>query len=160
MLVDDVARRGEAWASHHTISLFNSFTIITQTTTKNPKKLKAETEGEEKINASYQGLYKQTVDILKGLGVEPVPTVGTPFDPALHDAIAREASDDVADGTVLTEFRKGFELKGTLIRPAMVKVSYTDAPAEASAAETVEEGGGGGGGGVTDEDGGAAAAAE
>ena len=123
-------------------------------THKKTPQLKAETEGEEKINASYQGLYKQTVDILKGLGVEPVPTVGAPFDPALHDAIAREASDDVADGTVLTEFRKGFELKGALIRPAMVKVSYTDAPAEAAAAETVEEGG------VTTEEDEAAAAAE
>ena len=68
--------------------------------------LKVETEGEERINASYQGLYKQTVDILKGLGVEPVPTVGTPFDPELHDAIAREASDDVADGTVLVSVER------------------------------------------------------
>ena len=55
---------------------------------------------------------------------------------------------------MLTEFRKGFELKGALIRPAMVKVSYTDAPAEAAAAETVEEGG------VTTEEDEAAAAAE
>ena len=37
--------------------------------------VKAETDGEAKINNSYQGLYKQMVDILKGLGVEPVSTV-------------------------------------------------------------------------------------
>ena len=38
----------------------------------------------------------------------------------------REASEDVPDGTVLEEFRKGFTLGGKLLRPAMVKVSYSD----------------------------------
>lgn len=70
-----------------------------------------------------QGLYKQMVDILKGLGVDAVPTVGSPFDPALHDAIMREPNDEVADGTVLQEFRKGFRMGERLLRPAMVKVS-------------------------------------
>ncbi|GBG00499.1 nucleotide release factor, partial [Raphidocelis subcapitata] len=37
--------------------------------------VKAETEGEQKINNSYQGLYKQMVEILRGLSVEPVATV-------------------------------------------------------------------------------------
>ncbi|KAI8466442.1 MAG: GrpE-domain-containing protein [Monoraphidium minutum] len=101
--------------------------------------VKTETEGEAKIQASYQGLYKQMVDILKGLGVDPVPTVGTPFDPNFHEAIAREANDDVPDGTVLQEFRKGFAMGERLLRPAMVQVSFTDKPAEVAAAETVEE---------------------
>jgi molecular chaperone GrpE len=39
----------------------------------------------------------------------------------------REASDQVPDGTVLEEFRKGFTLGDRLLRPAMVKVSYNDA---------------------------------
>ena len=46
----------------------------------------------------------------------------------------REASEDVPDGTVLEEFRKGFTLGGKLLRPAMVKVSYSDGPAAAPAA--------------------------
>lgn len=92
-----------------------------------------ETEGEEKINNSYQGLYKQMVDILKALGVEPVDTVGAAFDPELHEAIMREPNDDVPDGTVLLEFRKGFRMGERLLRPAMVKVSFTDSP---SAADT------------------------
>lgn len=101
--------------------------------------VKAETEGEIKINNSYQGLYKQMVDIMRQLGLEAVPTVDTPFDPNMHEAIMREANDDVADGTVLMEFRKGFKMQDRLLRPAMVKVSYTDAPSEATAAETEEE---------------------
>lgn len=43
--------------------------------------IKVETEGEEKINNSYQSIYKQFIEILNSLGVEPVETVGTPFDP-------------------------------------------------------------------------------
>lgn len=43
--------------------------------------IKAETEGEEKINNSYQSIYKQFMEILTSLGVEAVQTVGHPFDP-------------------------------------------------------------------------------
>ena len=35
----------------------------------------------------------------------------------------RAPSDDVPDGTVLQEFRKGFRIGSTLLRPAMVQVS-------------------------------------
>eukprot|EP00877_Chromochloris_zofingiensis_P009546 jgi/Chrzof1/4845/Cz15g01110.t1 len=101
--------------------------------------VKAESEAEQKINNSYQGLYKQMVDILKGLGVDAVPTVGSPFDPALHDAIMREPNDEVADGTVLQEFRKGFRMGERLLRPAMVKVSFTDSPSMAQSADTDSE---------------------
>lgn len=53
------------------------------------QQLKPATEGEEKINASYQGLYRQMVDIFRKLGVEAVETVGAEFDPNLHEAIMR-----------------------------------------------------------------------
>lgn len=43
--------------------------------------LKLETEGEEKINNSYQSIYKQFTEILGSLGVEPVEPVGSTFDP-------------------------------------------------------------------------------
>jgi len=94
--------------------------------------VKAETEGELKINNSYQGLYKQFVDFLRNLGVEAVPTVGTPFDPNFHEAIMREPSSEFGDGIVSMEFRKGFKLGDKLLRPAMVKVSDGDGSAPAS----------------------------
>ena len=46
------------------------------------------------------------VELFRGMGLEATPGVGAPFDPNLHDAIMREESDDVADGTILEEFRK------------------------------------------------------
>ncbi|KAJ6930533.1 hypothetical protein NC652_014150 [Populus alba x Populus x berolinensis] len=52
-----------------------------------------------------------------------VPTVGKPFDPSLHEAIAREESPEYKEGIIIQEFRRGFLLGNRLIRPAMVKVS-------------------------------------
>lgn len=97
------------------IPLIDNFELAKQS-------VKTETEGEEKIAAAYQGLYKQMVDIFKSLGVEAAPGVGSPFDPMVHDAIMREPNDDYPDGTVIQEFRKGFLLGSKLLRPAMVKV--------------------------------------
>lgn len=86
-----------------------------------------------------QGLYKQMVDIMKGLGVDAVETVGAPFNPELHEAIMREPNDEVPDDTVIMEFRKGFRMGDRLLRPAMVKVSFKEAAAEASTADTDSE---------------------
>jgi hypothetical protein len=44
----------------------------------------------------------------------------------VHDAIMREPNEDVPDGTVLQEFRKGFAIGDKLLRPAMVKVCGAD----------------------------------
>ncbi|OVA13771.1 GrpE nucleotide exchange factor [Macleaya cordata] len=92
--------------------------------------IKAETEAEEKINNSYQSIYKQFVEILGSLGVVPVETVGNPFDPLLHEAIMREDSEEFEEGIILQEFRKGFKLGERLLRPAMVKVSAGPGPAK------------------------------
>ncbi|KAI7840150.1 hypothetical protein COHA_005933 [Chlorella ohadii] len=96
------------------------------------QQLKLETEGEKRVDAAYQGLYKQMVELFRGLGLEATPGVGSPFDPNLHDGVMRELNNDVPDGTVLEEFRKGFMFGEKLLRPAMVKVSYSDAPAAAA----------------------------
>jgi len=49
--------------------------------------IKTETEGEQKIDNSYQGIYKQFVEIMKALGVVAVDTVGKEFDPKVHQLI-------------------------------------------------------------------------
>ena len=70
-----------------------------------------------------QGVYKQMVEAFRSLGVEAVPGPGNLFDPEVHEAIMREENDDVPDGTVLKEFRRGFKLGNQLLRAAMVQVS-------------------------------------
>ncbi|CAK9219142.1 unnamed protein product [Sphagnum jensenii] len=94
--------------------------------------IKTETEGEQKIDNSYQGIYKQFVEIMKALGVVAVDTVGKEFDPKVHEAIMREESTVYAEGVVIEEFRRGFLIGDRLIRPAMVKVSAGPGPSSDS----------------------------
>ncbi|KAH9616669.1 hypothetical protein KSS87_004445 [Heliosperma pusillum] len=82
-----------------------------------------ETAREKQIDTSYQGIYKQFVEIMRSLRVSIIATVGKPFDPSLHEAIAREDSEEYKEGIVSQELRRGFILGDRLLRPAMVKVS-------------------------------------
>lgn len=60
---------------------------------------------------------------LKKHNIEPVPSVGHPFDPAIHDALQQIDSPDHAPGAVIREFEKGFKLGDRLLRPARVIVA-------------------------------------
>ncbi|KAI3894696.1 hypothetical protein MKX03_031626 [Papaver bracteatum] len=119
-----------------------SFLSVMDNFERAKSQIKAETEGEEKINNSYQSIYKQFLEILGSLGVVSVETVGHPFDPLLHEAIMREDSEEFEDGIILQEFRKGFKLGDRLLRPSMVKVSAGPGPAKTkdpAAAPTEDE---------------------
>jgi molecular chaperone GrpE len=65
---------------------------------------------------------------LERLGVTPVPTVGEPFDPALHEAVTGEESDEVERDTVVAEIQPGYRLHDRLIRPALVRVAHPRRP--------------------------------
>ena len=57
-------------------------------------------------------------------GVIPIDNPeGKVFDPSRHHAIAAVEKDDVPDGTVIEEIRKGYLMRGKVIRPTIVKVA-------------------------------------
>lgn len=60
---------------------------------------------------------------LEKLGLEPIVSEGEKFDPNLHHAVSKAESAEHADDTVLEEYQKGYNFKGRVLRPAMVKVS-------------------------------------
>ncbi len=62
-------------------------------------------------------------EALKKAGLEPIESAGKPFDPNLHQAVDRVQSDELPDQTVLEEYQSGYNFKGKLLRPAMVKVA-------------------------------------
>jgi molecular chaperone GrpE len=66
---------------------------------------------------------KQLNDLLFENGLEPIEAEGKAFDPNWHEAIAHEPSDQVSEGTVLRQVRRGYRLKDRLLRPAKVVVS-------------------------------------
>jgi molecular chaperone GrpE len=71
-------------------------------------------------------IYNRFFDALKRQGLEPVEAAGKPFDPHLHEAVDRVHSAEVEDHTVLEEFQRGYNFKGKLLRPAMVKVAVRE----------------------------------
>lgn len=85
--------------------------------------LKPQSEGEMTIHKSYQGVYKQLVECLKRLGVAPMRPEGQQFDPNLHEAVMREATDEHPEGTVLEELVRGYYFGDRVLRHAMVKVA-------------------------------------
>jgi molecular chaperone GrpE len=68
-------------------------------------------------------IYQRLFDALKKLGLEPIESGGKPFDPNLHQAVERVETEEAADQTVLGEFQRGYNFKGKLLRPAMVRVA-------------------------------------
>jgi molecular chaperone GrpE len=59
---------------------------------------------------------------LTNAGVEPVASVGEPFNPELHEAVDTEETDPEMDGIVIDEYSRGFRMGDRLLRPARVKV--------------------------------------
>ena len=67
---------------------------------------------------------KKLRKVLEQEGVTPIESPeGKAFDPTRHNAIAAVEQDDVEDGTVIEEIRKGYMMKGKVIRPTIVKVA-------------------------------------
>ena len=60
--------------------------------------------------------------ILESEGLEPIDSLGKPFDPYLHEAIAHVESDKL-EGTVIEEHQKAYRLYDRVIRPALVSVA-------------------------------------
>ena len=87
------------------------------------QQLNPQHEEAQALHRSYQGLYKQLVDVFKQLGVSPMRVEGEPFDPSLHEAVLREPSEAHAEDVVIEELQRGYHLNGRVLRHALVKVS-------------------------------------
>lgn len=70
-----------------------------------------------------EGILKNIDSLLSSEGVREIETVGTPFDPNVHDALAHSARDDVEENTVTAEIRKGYMLNSNVLRPSLVEIA-------------------------------------
>jgi len=74
-------------------------------------------------------IHRQLMGLLAREGVKRIPTVGEPFDPNKHEAVAQVAAENgVADGTVVEEIQVGYTMHDRVVRPAMVKVAKHAGP--------------------------------
>jgi molecular chaperone GrpE len=82
--------------------------------------------GEGENSAVFSGMnmvLKQLMDFLIEHGVQPIDAVGQAFDPNLHEAIAHEPNDEVAENVIIRQSRRGYRWKDRLLRPSSVIVS-------------------------------------
>lgn len=68
-------------------------------------------------------IQKQFEDTMKQMGIEPIATVGQPFDPNLHHAVSKVKQEDAAPGIIIEELKSGFKVKDRVLEPANVIVA-------------------------------------
>jgi molecular chaperone GrpE len=96
----------------------------------NLERAASHTETATDVQALAEGIalvMRQFVDTLGKLGVERVPAVNCPFDPAVHEAIQHLESAEVDPGTVTVEVQAGYRMGDRLLRPSLVVVAKAPA---------------------------------
>ena len=69
---------------------------------------------------------KQLKELLKREGLEEIAAEGELFDPFRHEVVAKESAKDRPENTVIEVLRRGYLLRGKVIRPAMVKLAVKE----------------------------------
>lgn len=80
------------------------------------------------VTAGVELTQREFLRVLEKFGVTPFPSVGQPFDPERHEAIARVPAQGRPEGTVVDETARGYLLNGRVLRPAMVTVASSPDP--------------------------------
>jgi len=85
----------------------------------------------EAFVAGVEQIFAQFAQILDQRGVERIPSVGVPFDPALHEALLTVPSEEKKN-TIIEEFSPGYRRDGRVLRASKVSVSQGPAAQEES----------------------------
>src|SRR5690348_8383649 len=64
-------------------------------------------------------IHQRLFETLTKMGLEPIETAGKCFDPNLHQAVERVHTEDAEDQAILSEYQRGYNFKGKLLRPSM-----------------------------------------
>jgi molecular chaperone GrpE len=75
------------------------------------------------VTAGVDLIQRELLRVLEKFGVTSFTSVGQPFDPERHEAIARVPAQGQPEGTVVDETARGYLLNGRVLRPAMVTVA-------------------------------------
>ncbi len=109
------------------LTVFSHFNMAMQSV-NNGDSLEIVQQGMNMISHEFANTFKN-------LGVETISAVGEKFDPTLHDAISKEASEEVEEGIVLQQWKPGYKYKTRLLQAATVVVSSGPAEVEEESAE-------------------------
>ncbi len=87
----------------------------------------AANEDNQSVTAGIAMIHQQLKGALVESGLEEVDAAGKPFDPTWHEAVSEKETDEVPDGHVVQQLRKGYKLRDRLLRPATVIVAKSPA---------------------------------
>jgi molecular chaperone GrpE len=80
------------------------------------------------VTAGVELIQRELLRVLEKFGVTSFTSVGQPFDPEKHEAIARVPARGHDEGTVVDETARGYLLNGRVLRPSMVTVASSPDP--------------------------------
>jgi molecular chaperone GrpE len=83
-----------------------------------------QTDGEAKMLEGVRGTHTQLLETLAREGFGPIDAAGHPFDPSVHEAVAGPTEQGDGDLVVATELRRGYVMRGRVIRPSLVMVEH------------------------------------
>jgi len=84
--------------------------------------------GSGAVTAGIELIQRELLRVLEKFGAVPFQSVGQPFDPERHEAVARVPTTDQPEMTVVAETARGYLLNGRVLRPAMVAVAVPPDP--------------------------------
>ena len=96
----------------------------------------------DEFNQFFDGIAlvnQQINDVLSGMGVQPITTVGEPFDPNFHEAVATDNDSDLPPNTISAEMLRGYRIGNLVIRHSMVRVTAAPIPSKRSVTNDVKE---------------------
>ena len=77
----------------------------------------------DSLKKGVEMVHVQLKRTLEETGLTEINATGEVFNPALHEALSRKETNEAADGTVIEQIRKGYQLNERLVRPASVIVA-------------------------------------
>ena len=83
----------------------------------------ARSEPTAAVTAGVELIQRELLRVVEKFGLTPFTSVGQPFDPERHEAVARVQRPDLPDMTVAAETARGYLLHGRVMRPALVTVA-------------------------------------
>lgn len=78
---------------------------------------------EQPLADGVRSIYRKLLSMLERQGVRPFDSVGEPFTPELHEAVAVAEDTNLKPGTVIGELRRGYLWNNDLLRAAQVRVA-------------------------------------
>jgi len=98
-----------------------------------------QSKSEAVVLEGLEAILKNLDSLLRSEEVMEIETIGTPFDPNIHDALSFSYRDDVPENTVTGEIRKGYMLNNKVLRPSLVEISKKIVKNIINDTETIEK---------------------